>query len=676
MHKVSKIFRNLSGAFIIGLPVSLMFFMTACAGTDDVMTTNINAKNVVKPAEVTPDLKYDYSHYSKERSIYLDALKAYEAKDYLTVQSLYNGPLKKYPLAVYLEFLMLRDNHDNLGAIKNFINSGKHEILGNRLKAYYIDYFSKTEDYRSVLAVAPEEPVTSGLKCKWFKARYMTGDRKTGVNYLRKNYREGKPIPKQCGDFVSTLESSGTFTKAETWERLSHNYWTKNGKKRYLAAASALKGQGYDSTLKLLSKYYGKPQKYDDIPESQKSAAALVFARYARTDADSAVASLGDFKSKYKPDNRSMAIIEEALAFSLMHSRSNISDTYLDNLLARVGDDSLLQQRIQKAIWDQNWKEITRFVNKLSPEAKRADNMRYWEARALDESGNKAKARELFRNLAKERSFYGFLAADKVGLPYALNEVKAIPANSAKKKQLLSKYPAYVRYMEFNFLNDTKGIKTEWQEIMNKTTLDDARTIAATEALRGFSDLALWESIYKKDWDALNIRFPMPYKNLYTKNAQKYNVKVNFMYGITRQESMMNPLATSPVGARGLMQFMPETASIVSRKYGIPYSGKNDLYNPETIVQLGGAYLRDLLNKFSENRIFVAAGYNAGPGRAIKWQSDDGRYRDAATYIESIPFNETRNYVQKVLLYDVMYQHLLGNKKLYLLTPEEKKASY
>ena len=119
-----------------------------------------------------------------------------------------------------------------------------------------------------------------------------------------------------------------------------------------------------------------------------------------------------------------------------------------------------------------------------------------------------------------------------------------------------------------------------------------------------------------------------------------------------------------------------ETLTVLSRKYGVGYSKPIDLLRPEVNVVLGTAYLRDLMNDFGGNRIFTSAGYNAGPRRALRWQSTDGVCRDLATYVENIPFNETRNYVQKVVFYDYMYQHLLGVKEPVFIYENEKENCY
>ena len=184
----------------------------------------------------------------------------------------------------------------------------------------------------------------------------------------------------------------------------------------------------------------------------------------------------------------------------------------------------------------------------------------YWRAIALDKLGKKGEAEAIWRKLASERSFYGYMAAEKLNMPYAVNEIAVPAVNQNQRAGFMVKYPAYQRFAEYEFLGDKKGIRTEWKELMGQATVQDARYIAKAEAERGYIDLALWESIYKKDWDVLSLRFPVTYRDIYRNQSNNHKVPLTFMYGITRQESMMNPMAQSPVGARGLMQLMPDTA--------------------------------------------------------------------------------------------------------------------
>ncbi|WVM93728.1 lytic transglycosylase domain-containing protein [Halopseudomonas pachastrellae] len=117
--------------------------------------------------------------------------------------------------------------------------------------------------------------------------------------------------------------------------------------------------------------------------------------------------------------------------------------------------------------------------------------------------------------------------------------------------------------------------------------------------------------------------------------------------------------ARSHAGAMGLMQLMPATARETARRYAIPYSGNQDALIPERNIALGAAYLSGLHRQFSGNRVLASAAYNAGPGRVRQWTRDMGSL-PSDVWIEAIPFDETRKYVQSVLSYAVIYGEKLG----------------
>jgi soluble lytic murein transglycosylase len=143
---------------------------------------------------------------------------------------------------------------------------------------------------------------------------------------------------------------------------------------------------------------------------------------------------------------------------------------------------------------------------------------------------------------------------------------------------------------------------------------------------------------------------------------------------IARRESAFFPQARSPVGARGLMQIMPATGKQVARALGQSHRGA-DLYEVEHNVRLGSAYYRQLLDRFGGNRIFALAGYNAGPHRVDRWRHEPGEGVPVDIWIETIPFRETRHYVQAVLSYNLVFQYLMGDTRS-LFTPEERQAEY
>jgi soluble lytic murein transglycosylase len=141
--------------------------------------------------------------------------------------------------------------------------------------------------------------------------------------------------------------------------------------------------------------------------------------------------------------------------------------------------------------------------------------------------------------------------------------------------------------------------------------------------------------------------------------AGGYSVDRALLWGFMRQESAFNPKARSYVGAMGLMQLMPGTARLIVRNSSNDQMGGN-FYDPSTNIALGQAYIGSLLGEVDNNLVRTAAGYNGGPGNVMRWDNSLNASQDPLLYVASIPLNETRDFVQRVLANYWMYQIRLG----------------
>jgi soluble lytic murein transglycosylase len=160
-----------------------------------------------------------------------------------------------------------------------------------------------------------------------------------------------------------------------------------------------------------------------------------------------------------------------------------------------------------------------------------------------------------------------------------------------------------------------------------------------------------------KDWNQTDLRFPLKYQSLVKQSAQKHRIIPAWVYGIMRRESAFDPIIVSSANAKGLMQVLPATARGVARKLGIKSHRTSDLLIPKKNANIGAAYLSQMLKRFRGNYVKATASYNAGPHRIPRWAPDFNI--SAPRWIESIPFNETRNYVRAVMSYTTIYDHKL-----------------
>ena len=199
--------------------------------------------------------------------------------------------------------------------------------------------------------------------------------------------------------------------------------------------------------------------------------------------------------------------------------------------------------------------------------------------------------------------------------------------------------------------------QNEWKYAtrgMNEGTLLTAAQLAANHQ---FYEMSIHSADKTDKLLNYNLRYPTPFRELGTQYSNENGVDPAWVYGLIRQESRFVMGAQSSVGAQGLMQVMPATASMIARKIGMDNS---ELYTMNGNIRMGTWYMADARNSLSNSDVLATAGYNAGPGRARKWQ---GANMEGAIYAETIPFNETRDYVKKVLTNSVYYANILGEPK-------------
>ena len=164
-------------------------------------------------------------------------------------------------------------------------------------------------------------------------------------------------------------------------------------------------------------------------------------------------------------------------------------------------------------------------------------------------------------------------------------------------------------------------------------------------------------------WDDLALRFPMSYLDQVQSNADWQQMDPAIIFGLIRQESMLDKNAKSAVGARGLMQIMPETGQQIARNLNEPWQTENSLFNPDINIKYGAFYYKQLLTRFDGHFALAMAAYNAGPNRVVKWLPVD-KTLPADIWIETIPYKETRKYVTSVLAYATIYQQRMQRNTL------------
>jgi soluble lytic murein transglycosylase len=316
-----------------------------------------------------------------------------------------------------------------------------------------------------------------------------------------------------------------------------------------------------------------------------------------------------------------------------------------------------LQWKARAALRAVDWAALRAAVNLMPPEEARDPAWRYWLARALIAEGAKPAAEAILRPLSRERHFYGLLAAEELGAaedpdwtarPVAeedLARIRAIPAVG----RALALYRVEMNAEAFR----------EW--VFALRAVDDRGLLAASEvALQaGLADRAIGAADRTASLHDYGRRYPTHHREPLAAAARQWNVDQALLFGIIRQESRFNAGAKSRAGAMGLMQLMPATARWVAKQIPVQSYRPALLVQPDVNVAMGTYYFHRVLADLGDP-ILATAGYNAGPGRAKRWR--DAKPLEGAAYAESIPFDETRDYVKKVMANAWFYTHRLTGK--------------
>jgi soluble lytic murein transglycosylase len=280
----------------------------------------------------------------------------------------------------------------------------------------------------------------------------------------------------------------------------------------------------------------------------------------------------------------------------------------------------------------------------------------YWRARSLATGGDKDAAAALFTRLGSEHHFYGKLAREELGQPFALPPRSHAPA--AEEVARMAANPGLQRGLALLRLDQrTEGVR-EWNWTLRG--MDDEQLLAAAEVARRAEswDRAINTADRTVGTHDFSVRFLAPYRGVFSEQSRAHGLEEPYVLGLVRQESRFIPNAKSVAGASGLMQLMPATARWVARQTGMRDYAPARVTDVEVNVALGTSYLKYVLDELDGSPVLAAAAYNAGPGRARKWKGD--RPLEGAIYAETIPFGETRDYVKKVLSNTMYYAAIYG----------------
>ncbi|MCZ4323505.1 transglycosylase SLT domain-containing protein [Pseudomonas anguilliseptica] len=594
---------------------------------------------------------------------YYDQAKAALAKGDKGPYQRYASALRDYPLEPYLAYdeLTARLKSASNDEIEKFLAEHGDLPQISWMKLRWLRWLAERGEWQTFINYYDPALNFTELDCLYGQYQLSHGMRAEGNATAEKLWLVGKSQPNTCDPLFTLWAAEGQLTEQKRWQRAKLAAEARNyGLVTHLIKSMPTLGNHGKTLLQVAQKpeLLKQTSRFTQTDAAMADVVGLGLRRLARQDPESALKLLDGYAQRMKFSSEEQVAIAREIGLTLAKRFDSRALQVMAKYDPELRDNTVSEWRARLLLRLGRWDEANQLTRRMPAELGNTNRWRYWQARSLQlAQPNSQEPKALYQALAKERDFYGFMAADQVQAPYQLNNK---PLNlSPQTIQKVRNSAAIRRALEFHARGQVADGRREWYNVSRLFSRDEMVAQARLAYEMGWYFPAIRTISQAQYWDDLEVRFPMAHREHLVREAKNRDIHSSWVFAVTRQESAFMADAKSHVGAMGLMQLMPATAKETARRFGIPLSSPQLAYRPEVNIQLGAAYLSQIYGQFNGNRVLASAAYNAGPGRVRQWL----RGADHLSYdvwIENIPFDETRQYVQNVLSYSVIYGEKLN----------------
>jgi soluble lytic murein transglycosylase len=591
------------------------------------------------------------------------AREAFRAGQYTKVAEQAEA-LRGYVLESYVDYYLLRMRLEELPvqSVRTFLARHDGAWIAEQLRRDWLKVLGRRKEWGEFdLEVGRVASDDADVACYALQSRWRRGD-KTAVDELARYWSAPRELPDGCVPLAEAELAAGRMTVRHVWERarILLDAGQMPAAKRVLAYLPAGE-QPDDATLDRIARSPGqfaeKADKLDLKKRVNRELLLFALARAARNDADLAASHFPRaLQDQLPPDDRAWAWAQIATAAAKRHSPRAVEWFVMAN--GAVLTDEQLEWRARAALRAENWAELRDTLERMPPAQRNAAAWTYWGARGARAGGQAAEAEALFGRVAGEHNFYGKLALEELGQALVVpSPAQALTADAVAEA---AANPGLRRALTLFRLEQRFEAVREWNWTLRG--MNDRQLLAAAELARRAQ---IWDraintadrTVALHDFKA---RFLAPYRDVFAEQARAQGLEESLVLGLVRQESRFIVNARSSAGASGLMQLMPATAKWVAKQIGMKDFSQARVTEVDVNVALGTGYLKYVMDELDGSPVLAAAAYNAGPGRARRWKADGPL--EGAIYAETIPFNETRDYVKQVMSNTMYYAAIYGGE--------------
>ena len=586
------------------------------------------------------------------------------------------GDLARHPLYAWIEYANLRRNIDSVTdtQARSFLGRHAGQAAAESFREIWVAQNSRRKDWSALLAAwKPAIGRNTELRCAELQARQALGrDDAQWIDDAQSLWRgAAKALPANCDPVFEALAAKGALTPELRWERIDKAAaeWqpgVMRNAARGLSTQDAALANDYAAFIEAVH------TRALDWPKTDRSRrmASHGLARLAKSVPMAGEAQLPQYAQAlgFTDEDRGRVLYQAALW--TVASYEPESAQRLANVPASAYDERLHEWRVREAMARSDWPAALAAIRRMGDKQRSDSRWQYFEARLAELAGDRATAQRLYREAANKAEFHGFLAADRIKASYTL--CPWLPDDSDAQRNAVARDPALVRAVGLYRIDRRGWAAREWDDALSR--FDDTQRRLAVEVAQshGWFDRAVFAlgktpsgEPRPDELRLYTLRFPLHHDATIRREAASNRLDPAWVAGEIRAESVFDPRARSGANAMGLMQILPGTGAAVARRMGLQWGGADSLYDPDTNITLGTAYLREMLDKYGGQPYQAIAGYNAGPAPLQRWQSQRPGM-DPDFWIETISYKETRDYVARVLAFSVLYDWRLNGNALSL----------
>ncbi|WP_291318702.1 transglycosylase SLT domain-containing protein [Desulfonatronospira sp.] len=598
----------------------------------------------------------------QQRQDFLEAEKALQENRLEEFQSL-SAELISYPLYPYLVFEELRKNISlaRESDILAFLRDYSSTPLASQLRSNWLDYLARNQQWSRLARDFQAGSSRERTQCSYGRALLETGQRDAAFEHAEKMWLHGSSRPDECDPLFNAWRDAGMLTPELVRERIALSIDQGQLRlARYLGRYLPVEdGPWLDLWLDIARDPSLTPDKDWSQAAGTPREKVLVYGmkKLVRKDTPDAADDWEDILEKNQLHGKDFPEVEQDIALYLTLRRHDQALQRFQDLPDELKTPRLREWHVRTALYEQKFSEVLDAWDNLLDSQKASPRWQYWKARALEEQGFVQQASGIYLGMLGRQNYFSLLAADRLERSYILNHSPLNP--HPEKIDELKRDPGIQRSLELYYLDREIQARREWMHALQGKNRESMAAAAVLARSIGWHDRAIQAAAVAGQFEDLDLRFPLSYHDLIAEYAGSRDMDPAWIMALARQESMFMPDVRSPAGAIGLMQIMPATGRSIAARLQESMNNPYRLTDPATSVRYGVFYLNLRLQELQQNPVLATAAYNAGVHRVKRWLPKSNKM-PADIWVENIPFNETRDYVERVNTYTTIYQIRLG----------------